>query len=104
MTKILLLFLFLFLAAACVSTKAVSEENQPLVDVLVQEWMHKHDAKSAEKLPVIIQSKEALEGYGFLKMLKKNFYGGQASYMDLQRLQKDVKVLRIYTGREKLLK
>jgi len=80
------------------------EEDRPLVDVLVQEWMHKHNANSPEKLPVIIQSKGALEGYDCLKMLKENFYGGQATYADLKRLEKDAKVLRIYTGRQKLLK
>lgn len=104
MTKFVLLISFLIVSTACVSTRAVSEEHHPLVDVMVQKWMKKQNAKSSAKLPVIIQSKAALEGYDFLKMLKKNFYGGQASYEDLKRLQKDKKVLRIYTGREKLLK
>ncbi len=104
MTKFLLLIFSLIIATACVSTRGVAEENPPLVDVFVQEWMHKHNADSPEKLPVIIQSKGALEGYDFLKMLKDNFYGGQATYADLKRLEKDVQVLRIYTGRQKLLK
>lgn len=104
MTKILLLISFLIISTSCVSTRNMVEEDRPLVDVLVQEWMHKHNANSPEKLPVIIQSKGALEGYDFLKMLKENFYGGQATYADLKRLEKDAKVLRIYTGRQKLLK
>ena len=102
--KILFLGAFLLLSTACVSTREAVDENRPLVDVLVQEWMHKHNLGSTEKLPVIIQSRSALEGYDFLKMLKENFYGGQATYADLQRLQKDAKVLRVYTGRQKLLK
>ncbi len=104
MTKTLLLIAFLVISTACVSTKGVVEDNQPLVDIFVREWMQKHNVDSTEKLPVIIQSRGALEGYDFLRMVKENFYGGQATYTDLKRLEKDTNVLRIYTGRQKLLK
>ena len=103
MTKIFVLIFSLIIGTACVSTRGAEEVNQPLVDIFVRKWMQKHSAESSDKLPVIIQSKGALEGYEFLKMLKENFYSGQATYADLKRLEKDKKVLRIYTGRQKLL-
>ncbi len=102
--KVLVLSLLLFVAISCVSTRGQESEPEPLVDVQVQQWMKTHNAKSAEKLPVLVKTDRAVSEYPFLKLVKNNFYGGHATYSDLKKMMQDKHVLRIYTGRKKLHK
>lgn len=104
MKNIFILCFLLISLMACVSTRTVAEETQPLVDVSVKQWMNTHKVASAEKLAIIVKSNKALEGYKFLKLVKTNFYGGHATYVQLQILIKDPNVLRVYAGTQKLHK
>lgn len=101
MKKNILLLILVFLAMACVPTKAVPENQEPLVDVQVNQWMKNHKAGDGEKLPVLVKSKRALDGYPFLKLVKNNFYGGHASYEQIQALMKDARILRLYATKQK---
>lgn len=101
MKKIILLFILVFMATACVPTNAVPEKQEPLVDVQVNQWMKNHEAGDGEKLPVLVKSKRALDCYPFLKLIKNNFYGGHATFEQIQMLMKDVHILRIYATKQK---
>lgn len=98
-----LIFSFLILnLSACVSTRSAAQEPQPLVDVKVKQWIKTHKVTSAEKLAIIVKSHRALKGYSFLKLVKNNFYGGHATYAQLQKLIKDTDVSRVYAGKQQL--
>ena len=104
MKKILIGIVSVLLFSACVSTRYPAQSHIPLVDAQVKQWISKHDSKSKEKLPIIVKSDGALKGYGFLKLIKENFYGGHASYNELKNLILDTKVVRVYAGKQKLKK
>jgi len=104
MRNFLIFSLLIFSLSACVSTRSAAEKPQPLVDVSVKQWIKTHKITSPEKLPIIVKSHRALKGYSFLKLVKNNFYGGHATYAQLQKLIKDSNVSRVYAGKQKLHK
>ncbi len=101
MKKLILYIILAFMATACIPTNAVPEKQETLVDVQVNQWLKNHKTGDSEKLPVLVKSKRALGGYPFLKLVKNNFYGGHATYEQIQVLMKDVNILRIYATKQK---
>lgn len=101
MKKNILLLILVFMTLACVPTNAVPEKQEPLVDVQVTQWMKNHKTGDGEKLPVLVKSNRALDGYPFLKLVKNNFYGGHATYEQIQSLMKDARILRLYATKQK---
>ncbi len=101
MRNFLVFSLLLISLGSCISTRSVAEKSEPLIGATVKQWMDTHTISSSEKLAIIVKSEKALKGYHFLKLIKNNFYGGLATYVQMQILFKDPDVLRVYAGTQK---
>ena len=102
MKKTIIVFIAVLSLSACVSSKTVIEQHEPFIDIHVKQWLNAQEQDSTEKLSGVVKSSGSLQSYDFLKLITPEYYSGQVSLSQLQRLMQDRKILRIAAGKQKL--
>ncbi|NOX87576.1 MAG: hypothetical protein GXO77_01015 [Calditrichaeota bacterium] len=103
MRKFFLILSLFFLIVGCVATsKPLYEKHVVSLDPRVDKWLVQTVKDSVDTLAIVVVSNAPLTDYSFLKKLKRNYYTGHVTRIQLKALLKDERIVRINSGEQKL--